>query len=521
MQERHETPMLALRGLSKAFGATQALDGVDLTIRPGGVHALIGQNGSGKSTIIKVLSGFHAPDSGTLRIQGRKVRLPFKTGEARAHGLSFLHQDLGLAPGMTVLENLRIGRFDTTGYGRLRWPRERSIARALLEQMELDVDPMTPVRRLPSAERALLAFLRALQDLEGGIGLLVLDEPTAYLPSPAVKLLFDAVRRLTDQGSSVLFVSHRLDEVLQIADEISVLRNGRMVGTVAAANASRERIVEMLLGRELGELYPDSSEHHAELQSPLLSVRNLTGDIASDVSFHLHPGEILGATGLLGMGHDEIPYLIYGARRPIRGQVEVDGTLLASLSPTVVHDAGVALLPADRTHQSGTGAATVLENVTLPDVSRYFSRGRLHHRREASAVQDLLETFDVRPAEPNRPLATLSGGNQQKALLAKWLHGDPRVLLLHEPTQGVDIGSRKQLFSIIRQVADQGMAVFIASAEYEDLAHMCDRVLVMRRGRIVSELWGQDLTEETIVQHCYLASEQGRTSAEAATPRPH
>ena len=503
--------MLELRGLSKAFGPTQALDGVDLSIRRGRVHALIGQNGSGKSTLIKILSGYHVPDAGTLEIQGRGARLPFKTGEARSHGLSFLHQDLGLAPGMTVLENLRLGRFDTTAYGRLRWKAERKIAQDLLEQVDLDIDPLTPVRRLSSAERALVAFLRARQDLEGGVGLLVLDEPTAYLPGPAVELLFDAIRRLTRQGSSVLFVSHRLDEVLQIADEISVLRNGRMVGSLDAASASRKKIVELLLGRELGELYPEAGEHAVNGATPVLRVRELAGEIAAGVTFQLHAGEILGATGLLGMGHDEIPYLVFGARQAKHGEVEIAGKALHRRTPTAVHAEGVALLPADRTHQSGTAAATVLENLTLPDVGRYFRRGRIRHRDERSAVHQLLLRFGVQPADPDRRLATLSGGNQQKALLAKWLHGEPRVLLLHEPTQGVDIGSRKQLFSIIRDLADKGMAVLIASAEYEDLAHMCDRVLVMRHGRIVSELRGEELTEQTIVQHCYLASERGRS----------
>ena len=507
------TAMLELRGLSKAFGATQALDGVDLSIQRGRVHALIGQNGSGKSTLIKILSGYHVPDAGSLKIQGHGARLPFRTGEARSHGLSFLHQDLGLAPGMTVLENLRLGRFDTTAYGRLRWKEERRIAQGLLDQVNLAIDPMTPVRRLSSAERALVAFLRARQDLEGGIGLLVLDEPTAYLPGEAVEMLFDAIRRLTRQGSSVLFVSHRLDEVLEIADEISVLRNGRMVGTMEAANASREKIVELLLGRELGELYPEAGERAVDEETPLLRVRELAGEIAAGVTFQLRAGEILGATGLLGMGHDEIPYLVFGANQATHGVVEIAGRKLKRLTPTAVHGAGVALLPADRTHQSGTAAATVLENLTLPDVGKYFRRGRIRHHDERSAVQELLGAFGVQPADPGRRLATLSGGNQQKALLAKWLHGEPRVLLLHEPTQGVDIGSRKQLFSIIRDLADKGMAVFIASAEYEDLAHMCDRVLVMRRGRIVSELRGEELTEQTIVQHCYLASERGRSDA--------
>lgn len=510
--------LLELDGLSKSFGPTLALDAVDLRIEPGTVHALIGQNGSGKSTLIKILSGYHAPDAGTVAVRGQTLRLPLKPGEAHAHGLSFLHQDLGLAPGMTVLENLRLGRFETTAYGRLRWRRERAAAARVLREMGLAVDPHRPLRELPPAERALVAFLRAYQDVEARGGLLVLDEPTAYLPSDAVGKLFAAIREVVALGSSVLFVSHRLDEVLDIADRISVLRNGRRVGTLAASEATRERVVELLLGRALGELYPPAGEAVGKGRPPLLSVRGLAGGSVRGLGLDLRPGEILGATGLLGMGHDDIPYLLFGAKARASGTVAVEGSEIASLEPTTARAAGLALLPADRGRQSGTPTATILENVTLPDLGRYFRGGRLRHREEGASVRRLLERFDVRPPLPDRPLATLSGGNQQKALLAKWLHGDPRVLLLHEPTQGVDIGSRKQLFAIIRDVADRGMAVFIASAEYEDLAHLCDRVLVLRHGSVVAELAGDDLTEDAIVQHCYLATGGARRTVRYAPP---
>lgn len=485
---------------------TNALDSVDLSIVPGEVHALVGQNGSGKSTLIKILSGYHYPDHGSVSINGTPVRLPLDAGEANRLGLSFMHQDLALADGMTVLENLRIGRYETNWYGRLLWRRERERVRTLLADVGLAIDPDLPVRRLPPAERALVGFARALQHIGKGPGVLVLDEPTAYLPLPAVKRLFTAIRALTSSGSGVLFVSHRLDEVMEISDRVSVLRNGRLEGTKQREEVDRQTLVSMILGRDLGRLYPEAAPHEVQGE-PRLTVSELSGSSVASVEFGLWPGEILGLTGLVGMGHDEVPYLIYGAQQARSGLIAAGGRkiMAAAASPEVLRAFGIALLPADRQRQSGVGAATLRENLTLPNVADYFTSGVLHHARERSDVAALLDSFRVQPAEPDRPLSTLSGGNQQKVLLAKWLHTKPSVLLLHEPTQGVDIGSRKEIFRIIREVASSGVAVLIASSEYEDLANMCDRVLVMHMGRIAQELHGEGLTEDRIIEQCYLA----------------
>jgi ribose transport system ATP-binding protein len=496
-------PLLELRGLTKSFAGVRVLSSVDLGIRRGEVHALIGQNGSGKSTLIKILSGYHAPDGGDVLMRGEAVPLPMRPGQSARLGLRFLHQDVGVVRTMTVLENLRIGRFRTTPYGRLRWREERRIAEATLAEMQIDIDPDTLVRDVPPAERALIGFMRAIQEMDHERGeVLILDEPTAFLPAPSVEKIFKAVRNVARRGSAVVFVSHRLDEILDIADRTSILRDGRLIETVVTKETNESSLVAAMLGRELNSLYPKRSVTHGR---SVLGVENLTGRIARGVSFTAHKGEIVGLTGLLGMGHDEVPYLLFGATKGGAGMVTVADRPLAELTPDNAIAAKVAFLPADRQRQSGIPKATVLENVAMAGGSRFVRNGLLRHRAERTAVQDLLERFDVRPAAPDRFLATLSGGNQQKALLGKWLQTDPAVLLLHEPTQGVDIGSRQQILKVIAEVAAGGAAVVVASSEYDELAHLCHRVLIFRHGRIVRELTGDDLTETRIAEQCYLA----------------
>lgn len=492
-------PLLQVRGLTKTFGGTRALSSVDLDVAEGEIHALVGQNGSGKSTLIKILSGYHQADAGEIIVRGQRVRHPFRPGDSYRHGLSFLHQELSLAEGMTVLENLRLGHYETSWYGRLLWARERKRVRTLLDTMDLRLDPDLPVREVPQAERALIGIIRALSQL-GGAGVLILDEPTAYLPAPAVERLFATIRAVARQGSAVLFVSHRLDEVMSLSHRVSVLRDGKLVGTVRTQDATEDKVISMMLGRDLGQIYPSRSRPEGEIAC---SVQSLSGRIATSMDFDVHRGEIVGLTGLVGMGHDEVPYLIFGARERVGGEVRIDGRSIAPATPRGMRKAGVALVPADRQRASGALHATVLENVTLPVLDGFFTGGRLQHGAERRHVLRLARQFEVRLQDPDQMLDSLSGGNQQKALLAKWLQSRPTLLLLHEPTQGVDIGSRRQIFAIIREVAQEGAAVLIASAEYEDLANICNRVLVMRRGRIVSELSGRDLTEERIVEQCY------------------
>jgi ribose transport system ATP-binding protein len=495
--------LLELRGLTKSFAGVRVLSSVDLAVRAGEVHALIGQNGSGKSTLIKIVSGYHAPDSGEVLMRGAPVSLPIKPGEAARLGLRFLHQDVGVVRTMTVLENLRVGRFQTTRYGRLRWGAERRAAQAILAEVGLDVDPDMAVRDVPVAERALIGFARAIQEMDHERGeVLILDEPTAFLPSPSVQKIFAAIREVARRGSAVIFVSHRLDEVMRIADRATILRDGQLVETVETARTNQRKLVTAMLGRELNRLYPTRELVKGRR---VLAADNLSGRTARGVSLAIHAGEIVGLTGLLGMGHDEVPYLLFGAQAATGGAVACDDKTLRDLAPRQAVEAGIAFLPADRQRQSGVPKATLLENLSMTNGARFVRHGRLRHGAERSALQALLEQFDVRPPDPDRLLATLSGGNQQKALLGKWLQTHPRVLLMHEPTQGVDIGSRKQILQIIADVAAKGAGVLVASAEYEELANLCHRVLIFRHGRIVRELSGDDLTETRIAEQCFLA----------------
>lgn len=499
----NSAPLLELRGLTKSFAGVRVLSSVDLAIRAGEVHALIGQNGSGKSTLIKILSGYHAPDSGQVLMRGEPVPLPIKPGESARLGLRFLHQDVGVVRTMTVLENLRVGRYRASRYGRLRWRDERRATKAILAEMHLDIDPDTLVRDVPAAERALIGFARAIQELDHERGeVLILDEPTAFLPGPSVKNIFAAIRGAARRGAAVIFVSHRLDEVMGVADRTSILRDGQLVETVATAETNERKLVTAMLGRELDALYPTRTVAKGRC---VLTARNLSGRMANDVTFAIHQGEIVGLTGLLGMGHDEIPYLLFGAQTATGGAVAVGDQPLGELTPRKAIEAGMAFLPADRHRQSGIPKATLLENVSMTSGARFVRNGWLRHHAERRAVTSVLDRFDVRPADPDRLLSTLSGGNQQKALLGKWLQTNPSVLLLHEPTQGVDIGSRKQILQIIAQVAAAGAAVLVASAEYEELAHLCHRVLIFRHGQIVRELLGDGLTEARIAEQCYLA----------------
>jgi ribose transport system ATP-binding protein len=496
-------PLLELRGLTKSFAGVRVLASVDLAVRAGEVHALIGQNGSGKSTIIKILSGYHAPDSGKVFMRGEAVPLPMRPGQSARSGLRFLHQDVGVVRTMTVLENLRVGRFRTSRYGRLRWNDERRAAKATLAEMQLDIDPDTLVRDVPPAERALIGFMRAIQEIDYERGeVLILDEPTAFLPAPSVEKIFTAIRTVAGRGSAVMFVSHRLDEVMRIADRTSVLRDGQLVETVVTRATDERKLVTAMLGRELDSLYPRRTVAGGRR---ILAAENLSGRIARDVSFTVHRGEIVGLTGLLGMGHDEIPYLLFGAAPARAGTVTVAGNPLNEFTPRQAIGAGMAFLPADRHRQSGIPKATLLENVAMTNGARFVRSGLLRHHAERTAVHEVLALFDVRPPEPDRLLTTLSGGNQQKALLGKWLQTEPAVLLLHEPTQGVDIGSRQQILQIIAQVAAAGAAVLVASAEYDELAHLCHRVLIFRNGRIARELTGDDLNETRIAEQCYLS----------------
>jgi ribose transport system ATP-binding protein len=508
-----------LRGVTKRFGEQRALDGVDLTIAAGTVHGLLGENGCGKSTLIKVLAGFYQSDEGTLTVRGTAVPLPLTPAGSAAGGFQFVHQDLGLIPSLSVAENLLLGRLARGGAGPLLSDRGlRRATRTALARYSLPLDPAMPVSELRPVERALLAIVRAVEAMQtgegDGTGLLVLDEPTVFLPRADVEQVFALVRRLAAAGHAVLLVSHDLDEVLEVTDDVTVLRDGRLIGTAATASLSREQLVEMIVGRSVDfGARADTIPTDARVA---LAVRDLAGGTLHGLDLDLLAGEIVGLTGLAGAGFDEVPYLISGARTAQGGTLALAGgpTVDAeSMSPRTARAAGIGLLPADRRNTAGVATLDVVDNVTMLTLGRYRTWRGLDRGAMRRDTATLMDAFDVRPRDPKHDFGTLSGGNQQKALLAKWLTMSPKVLLIDEPTQGVDIGARRQIFDDLRHAASEGAAVLVTSTDHEQLAALCDRVVVLQRGRARQELRGGDLTKSTISEACMAADVDGAAAA--------
>ncbi|MEQ8348361.1 MAG: sugar ABC transporter ATP-binding protein [Sneathiellaceae bacterium] len=504
-----ESAALAIHGLSKRFGGALALDAVDLDIAEGEVHGLLGQNGSGKSTLIKILAGFHAPEPGArVTLHGADVPLPIPPGAARRMGLAFVHQHLAMLPSLSVLENLRLWRFSTERRWRIDWRREQAQARETFARFGLDIDPRARLADLSQVERALVAIVRAFEDLRAGNasgtarGILILDEPTPFLPSAGVDQLFSLVRDVVREGASVIFVSHDVDEIMEITDRATVLRDGKVAGTLETAQSSADDFVEMIIGRkvELFQAWP----HDAAAEPVTVRVEGLSGGMVKDLSLDLHRGEILGLTGLLGSGFDELPYLLYGARPVAAGRLDLpSGSFdLRRMAPPAAIAAGIALLPSDRLFAAGVGSLSVADNVTLPVLGEFLSGLGLDWGGIRGRARDLGDRYDVRPNRADLLLSALSGGNQQKVLMAKWLQTDPVLLLLDEPTQGVDVGARQRLFQALGEAAQGGTTIVVASTDAEQLAQICDRVLVFARGRIVQELTGGQVTKEIITEQC-------------------
>ena len=504
-------PLLRLAHLSKRFGATQALDDVALEVAAGEVHGLLGHNGSGKSTLIRILAGYHAPDPGAeMALRGSPVALPLRPGQFRALGMAFVHQDPALLPALTVTENLRIGALaPRAALRRIDWAAERAAVAALLEEFGIACAPDDRVERLRPWQRPLLAILRAVdeirrlpQDLpQGGAGLLVLDEPTAGIGDAGVERLFGVIRRVTAAGFGVLFVSHDLDEVITITDRVTVLRDGRVAGAGATAALDRAQLVDMIVGHPLAR----PARGVATVSAPLAAAQAVAGPGVRSVSFALGAGEILGATGLIGAGHAELGALLAGARPARGGVLDLGGraVALAGLTPARAMAAGIAYVPAERLRAGCVGEMTVAENIALPVLRRLSRHLVLTPAAMARHAGALAVRFDIRPPDPALPLERLSGGNQQKVLMAKWLQLRPRLLVLEEPTQGVDVGAREQIFNAIRDWAASGAAVLVLSGDHEQLSLLCARVLIFRHGRIAAELAGADVTEERMAHACF------------------
>ena len=502
------TPALLVSNITKTFGGAQALKGITFDVRPGEVHGLLGQNGSGKSTFVKILSGFHAPDpGGRISVFGRTLDLPMRAGRFRDFRIAFVHQNLGLVPSLSVLENLRVASI-TAPRAFIDWGRERKAARAALDRFGIDLDLGARVGTISQVERALLAIVRASDDLRqgdarSGHGILVLDEPTPFLPKEGVDRLFGLVRQVVAQGTSVIFISHDIDEVREITDRATILRDGAVSATLDTGCASHDDFVVGIVGRRLSRTA--AIPPAAPARAVRASVRALSEPGLTLPLMDLHEGEIVGLTGLIGSGYERVPYLLFGASTAATGTLDLDGERieLVRATPKASVARGMALLPADRPQASGVGSLSVAENMLVLDLERFRGAAGLRRGAMTRRSAELSTTFEIRPNRPGLRLGALSGGNAQKVLLAKWLIREPKLLLLDEPTQGVDVGTRQQLFRIIRETAAGGASVICASSDFEQLAELCHRVLIFARGRVAHELTGGEVNKERIAERCY------------------
>ncbi|MFB7114771.1 sugar ABC transporter ATP-binding protein [Streptomyces sp. NPDC056190] len=481
---------IRLESISKTFGPTRVLHSVSLDFPAGRTTAVLGENGAGKSTLFKILSGFHVPDAGgRLIVDGTEHRLPLTPTSSADLGFAFVHQDLALAQTLSVAENVCVGALVTSRAGLVRWREQARQVKELLDGLGMDIDPAAPVHRLPQGERAVLAIARALYARgRRHSKLLVLDEPTANLTERERTSLFDAIRRVTARGTAVAFCTHRLEEVGMIADRVVVLRDGHLVSEHEAGDiAGPGELAAAIIGSAPQAAAARTAR--TEPGAPVLRAEGLRGRTGSPIDLTVHAGEIVGVTGRAGAGHDSLPTLLLGSDRTA-GTLTVGERTLRTWRPSAALAAGLAVLPADRKQHSGVQSFGIRENLTLVSLRRHTRRGFVDRTAERHTVQDAMERYDVRPrTEPDRPLGTLSGGNQQKVLLAKWLQRPGlRCLVLHEPTQGVDVGARRALLDTVTALTEEGLGVLVVGSDHEELAQICDRVLVMSRGSVVGEL---------------------------------
>ena len=489
------TPLLRFAHVSKRFGGTQAVDDVSLDVEAGEVLALLGENGAGKSTLIKLLAGIYPADAGQMMVDG-KSEDAWRSRDPLRQPVAFIHQDLGLVEWMTVAENVAIGmgypRLFGCKHGLIDWRAADEMAPRVLARVGCNIDPSRRVFSLTRAEKSLLAIGRAL---EVKARLLVLDEPSASLPATDVQRLFDVLRELRSQGVGMIYVSHRLDEVMQLSDRAAVMRDGRLVGVRRTADTSEGELIELIVGQSLSAEEPSTASSGEDSCPALLELRGAVAGNAGPVDLTLRQGEILGLVGLRGAGHDAIGRAVFGCEPMIAGTLTVAGQSCILSNPSQAIAAGIGYTAGERLEQNLAGSMTVQENL-FPNPRLHGERGldAGRRRRELKRAWELTERFDVNPRDPQALVQQLSGGNQQKVVLARWEALSLPVQVLEEPTAGVDVGAKRQIYGLLRRRAAAGAGLVVVSTDYEEVATVCTRVLVFRAGRIAAELKGSDIT---------------------------
>jgi ribose transport system ATP-binding protein len=474
-------PALQLRGFSKVFEGQKALWGVDLDVAEGEIHALLGQNGSGKSTLIKVLAGYHRPEPGAeALLYGERLPLHGTPPSPQAP-IRFIHQDLGLMPDLSVVDNMAL----ISGWAGRLWlgnRREAAATRSYLRHFGLEVDVNAPVSSLSTATQAMLAILRAIKGVPSERLVLVVDEATASLPGEEVKIVFRLLRELRDRGGSVIYVTHKLNEVLEIADRVTVLRDGRKVESTTVEGLDHDDLVRLIIGRPVESFYTTGSATQAEV---VLEVDDVSGANCHGISLQVHRGELVGVTGLVGSGYESLLPLIFGAQERRSGEVRLEGRVLPPASPSASIEAGLAFAPGDRKRLSAIPEWSLAQNITLPKLR---GSGRFLHwlgdRAELRDAQRWVDQVAVEPRDPRVPLSSLSGGNQQRVVIARWLRCGFRALLLEDPMAGVDVGAKPAIYEALARTVEDGAAVLMTTSDAEEAAAVCDRVVVLVDGRV-------------------------------------
>jgi ribose transport system ATP-binding protein len=494
MSTTPDKPRLALRNISKTYGAFAALSGVSMTVEAGEVHALLGENGAGKSTLLKILSGIVPPSDGTIAIDGVEL-LGHSMANARRSGIAMIHQELQQVPELTVAQNMFLGRPVTRSGVVLARDEMRRRAADMLARIEKDIDPDAKISTLRVAQRQIVEIARALL-FEARI--IAMDEPTSSLMPAEVEKLGGIIRQLAASAVAVIYVSHKLDEVRRFCQRGTVLRDGRLVGTIDLAEATEERIVTMMVGRDLiHEAHPTARTSEVALEARGLSWK----DRVRDVSFSLHKGEILGFAGLMGAGRTEVLHLLAGLQRPQAGEILVGGRPVRFRSVRDAIRSGIGLLPEERKKEGIIPLRSALANAGITSLPNYTARGLIGGARLRRDVISIFRSLQLRPFDPDKPVRLFSGGNQQKVVIARWLLAGVKVLLLDEPTRGVDVGAKGEIYRVIRDLAAAGHAIIVVSSELPEILYISDRVMVMRNGRAVAELERDAMSEEAIMQY--------------------
>jgi inositol transport system ATP-binding protein len=488
--------LLEIRNVSKRFPGVVALDEVSITVSRGSVHALMGENGAGKSTLMKILSGMYMPDEGDILIEGGKVVFS-GVRDAMKAGISMIHQELMPIPELTVAENIFLGKEPVMGRTGLVDFREMNRqAMKILERIQLDIPADRRMKDLPIAQMQMIEIAKAISN---DARVIIMDEPTSAITSREVDILFGIIAQLKREGISVIYISHKMDEIFRISDVITVMRDGRVVGTRDAAELDHDQLISMMVGRSLNTLF--QREHPAVPGECLVRVESLTGRGFHDIGFSLHAGEVLGFAGLMGSGRSEMANAVYGLEKPDSGSVIIDGSPKDIRSPRDAIDNGIAFVTEDRKMNGLVLTSSVTENMTLSSLSGISNWNFVDKELESGIVREQIVRYRIVVPDEHSVVLNLSGGNQQKIVIAKALLTKPRILILDEPTRGIDIGAKAEIYRMIRELSDGGMGIILISSELSEIIGICDRVLVLNKGGIAAELTGEGMNEEEILRH--------------------